>query len=191
MLQKDLPTIKDKRIDACGNALATKDAVFSIEFEADNKLLICIAIAETVAEALERLITRIRLDPSYSPSLKDALEQSEYLTVKVEYTHPHEATLHQVAYHFVILNKSYTPYGYNYSYEPTIKAPSLLKEVHQYEAKGGQWVFKKTWPNLASIISYYRTYRPSNISSCINGRIKTAYGYKWTRGEALPYLSID
>lgn len=51
------------------------------------------------------------------------------------------------------------------------------KSVNQYTLDG---IFIRTWNNIASAtLSFGRNRNSSSISRCVNGKIKTAFGYKW------------
>ena len=63
-------------------------------------------------------------------------------------------------------------YNINYGTRTEKAANSKCKTVYQYDLEGN---LVKKWNSLKEI-----PYNKGNISMCCNGKLKTAYGYKWS-----------
>lgn len=95
-------------------SLSAVHALFTIEFERDNRLLVCHTCAATVRKAVGRLIRKILGPKETNLPLRQALLQSEYITVRVMESgmgSPHEIL--KAKYDLIRDNKAYEPYGYN------------------------------------------------------------------------------
>lgn len=104
------------QVDVVGSTdfLLAEHALFTIEFEYDNKLLVCHTCAATVKRALERLIRKILGPKETNLSLRQALLQSEYITVQIKELNTN--SLHEILgakYDLIKSSMTYMPYGHN------------------------------------------------------------------------------
>lgn len=104
------------QVDVVGSVdfLLAEHALFTIEFEYDSKLLVCHACAVTVKRALEKLIRKILGPKETNLSLRQALLQSEYITVQVKKLNTNrQHKILEAKYELIRNNMTYEPYGHN------------------------------------------------------------------------------
>lgn len=110
--------IEGIQVDIVGNlgALSTNWALFTIEFEYDNRIMICHALGEPVERSISNIIKRILSPKVESVDLRESLLNSKFITVEVkkEYTPDDMDILLFDKYQMIKSNKSYYPYGYNF-----------------------------------------------------------------------------
>lgn len=122
-------TINGINIDTIGqatNELSKEWAVFTVEFEYDNKIIVCHAFSESVYRSIKRIIARVLADKAGNLELRRAFLQSKFLTVSVIYEFQDYSAKYSdialndkkdlildVKYDYIKRNHSYYPYGYN------------------------------------------------------------------------------
>lgn len=79
-------------------------------------------------------------------------------------------------------------YNTNYGTGIEKRAKKQMKKVNQYTPDG---LFIKTWDSLKQATMAYYNKKGGSISNCCLGRIKTAYGYKWSYETMNPYGSCE
>lgn len=58
------------------------------------------------------------------------------------------------------------------------KNHNTSKVTYQYSLSGQ---FIKKWNSVVDIVKFYKFYRSQEISYCCSGKVKSAYGYYWSR----------
>lgn len=110
--------IEGIQVDIVGNlgALSTNWALFIIEFEYDNRIMVCHVLDKPVERGISDVIKRILSPKVESVDLRESLLNSKFITVEVkkEYTPNDMDVLLFDKYQMIKSNKSYYPYGYNF-----------------------------------------------------------------------------
>lgn len=193
------------QVDIAGSddALLAEHAVFTIEFEYDSKLLVCHTRTSTVKKELEKLIKKTLGPKETNLQLRQALQQSEYITVQVKKSNivsQQEAL--DIKYDLIRSNSSYMPYGHNsllsglnkdekvhakalmaslmHKIDGGVKAQSSSnksKRVYRYDKSTGFYIDSYTSTLEASKITGVCQ---SNISMCCKGHIKSAGNFIWS-----------
>lgn len=192
------------------DSLSNKMAVFIVEFEFDNRPLVCHTLNQSVFNSVKCLLNQILAKSAKNIELRRALLNSKYITINIEkYGFKNERELLAYKYELIKSNKAYSPYGYNI----LIKAGNALEQNYAnilirdliYEIdknalyppntlhahKKGQ-ISKRVYSydkQTGLLVKEYASIKEasestdicaSNISMCCNGRIKTAGPYIWS-----------
>lgn len=188
--------INNYKVDVPDN-VNTKYAVFTVEFEKDNRLYVGHVLNRTVISAVTMLILNAFDDfsPTGNSSISQAIRESKYITVELVGGNIFNLDyLFALKYKTIMANKSYIPYGYNQinlscaksreekkvienllSANPGLKSYSLCKPVYRIDRKTGKSVMFNSAKEAAEAING----KPSNITACCRGSIRTAYGFEW------------
>lgn len=108
--------IQGIQVDVVGSidSLLAEHAIFTIEFEYDNKLLICHTLAVTVKRALTSTLRKILGPKEINVALRQALLQSKYITVEIVELNTNSAhDILESKYEMIENCVAYQPYGYN------------------------------------------------------------------------------
>lgn len=108
--------IQGIQVDIMGSIdlLLAEHAVFTIEFEYDNKLLVCHTLAVTVKKTLTRILRKILGPKETNVALRQALLQSKYITVDITELNTHSThNILETKYEMIKNCMAYQPYGYN------------------------------------------------------------------------------
>lgn len=107
------------------DSLLNEWAVFTIEFEFDNRLIVCHTFNQSVYRGVKSLIRQILSINAKSIELRQALLNSKYITVNIEkYNLTDESEVLAYKYELIKANRTYLPYGYN----TLIKAGNALEQ---------------------------------------------------------------
>lgn len=127
------------------DSLTKTQALFTIEFDYDFKLIVCHALGQTVQSALEAFIRKNRGVQCEYPELHKALINSNRITVNVVSSNLiYSSAVFMHKYDLIRENKCYAPYGYNllvgaHSAEERkcarILAESLIREIDKQNPK--------------------------------------------------------
>lgn len=188
--------IDNYKVDMPDNVNA-KYAVFTVEFEKDNRLYVGHVLNRTVISAVTALILNAFDDfsPTGNSSISQAVRESEYITVELVGSNIFDPErLFALKYKTIMTNKSYIPYGYNQinlscaksseekktienllRANPNLKSYSLCKPIYRIDRKTGESVMFNSAKEAAEVING----KSSNITACCRGSIRTAYGFEW------------
>lgn len=188
--------INNYKVDMPDNVNA-KYAVFTIEFEADNRLYVGHVLNRTVISAVTSMVLNAfdEYSQTGNSAISRAIKDSKYITVElIDYNIFDLKRLFILKYNTVLANNSYIPYGYNQinlscakskdekmviesilQKYPDIKSFSLCKPIYRIDMKTGE----STYFNSAKEAAETMDKSPSNITACCRGAIHTAYGYEW------------
>lgn len=188
--------INDYKVDMPDNVNA-KYAVFTIEFEKDNKLYVGHVLNRTVISAITALVLNAFDDYSSTgnSSISKAIRESKYITVDLIDSNIFSYEwLFELKYKTILANRSYIPYGYNQinlscakskeekaviekllQASPDLRSFSLCKPVYKIDRKTGESIMFNSAKEAAEAIGG----KPSNITACCRGSIHTAYGHEW------------
>lgn len=203
--------IQGIQVDVVGSidSLLAEHAIFTIEFEYDNKLLICHTLAVTVKRALASTLRKILGPKEINVALRQALLQSKYITVEIVELNTNSAhDILESKYEMIENCVAYQPYGYNsliYGLDSNERhyASVLIRKLMcavDKNAKISMPVSKDTILNRAKEVHaydkmtglYVRSFISikeaseitgvcqSNISMCCKGHINTAGNYIWS-----------
>lgn len=189
--------IDNYKVDMPDNVNA-KYAVFTVEFEKDNRLYVGHVLNRTVISAVTALILNAFDDfsPTGNSSISQAVRESEYITVELVGSNIFDLKrLFALKYKTIMANKSYIPYGYNQinlscaksseekktienllQTNPSLKSYSLCKPIYRIDRKTGEAVMFNSAKEAAEVING----KPNNITACCRGSIRTAYGFEWS-----------
>lgn len=96
------------------DGLSNEWAVFIVEFEFDNRLIVCHTFNQSVYRGTKNLISQILSVNAKSIELRQALLNSKYITVNIEkYGLADESEVLARKYELIKANRTYLPYGYN------------------------------------------------------------------------------
>ena len=188
--------INNYKVDIPDNVNA-KYAVFTVEFEKDNRLYVGHVLNRTVISAVTALILNAFDDysPTGNSSISQAIRDSKYITVELIANNIFDQErLFDLKYKTIMANMSFIPYGYNQinlscakSKEekraieelllnnPDVRSFSLCKPIYRIDRKTGESAQFNSAKEAAEAIGG----KPSNITACCRGSIHTAYGYEW------------
>lgn len=188
--------INNYKVDMPDNVNA-KYAVFTVEFEKDNRLYVGHVLNRTVISAVTALILNAFDDysPTGNSSISKAIRESKYITVDLIGSNIFSYEwLFELKYKTILANKSFIPYGYNQinlssakSKEekavieklllgnPGLRSFSLCKPVYRINKETGESVMFNSAKEAAEAVNG----KPNNITACCRGSIHTAYGYEW------------
>lgn len=194
--------INNYKVDMPDNVNA-KYAVFTIEFEKDNRLYVGHVLNRTVISAVTALILNAFDDysPTNNSSISQAIRDSKYITVELIANNVFDQErLFDLKYKTIMTNMSFIPYGYNQinlscakSKEekraieellfnnPDVRSFSLCKPIYRIDRKTGESTPFNSAKEAAEAIGG----KPSNITACCRGSIHTAYGYEWCYANPL------
>ena len=188
--------INNYKVDMPDNVNA-KYAVFTIEFEKDNKLYVGHVLNRSVISAVTALILNAFDD--YSPtghsSISQAIRESKYITVELIRSNIYDLErLFSLKYKTIMANKSFLPYGYNQinlssaksreekkvieellAAAPDMRSFSLCKPIYRIDQNTGESIMFNSAKEAAEAIGG----KPSNITACCRGSLHTAYGFEW------------
>lgn len=89
-------------------------AVFTVEFEFDNRLVVCHTFDQSVYRGIKKLISQILSVKAKSIELRQALLNSRYITVNVEtFGLNNRCDVLDYKYKLIKSSRTYPPYGYN------------------------------------------------------------------------------
>jgi hypothetical protein len=197
--------INNYKVDMPDNANA-KYAVFTIEFEKDNRLYVGHVLNRSVISAVTALVLNAfdNYSSAGNSSISQAIRESKYITVELVKSNIHDLDwLFSLKYKTIMANKSFIPYGYNQinlssakSQEekkvikelltafPDIRSFSLCKPVYRINQNTGESTLFNSAKEAAEAIGG----KPSNITACCRGLLHTAYGYAWCYVNSLDTL---
>lgn len=199
------------QVDIVGNtnSLLTTWAVFTIEFEYDNKVLIGHTFDWSVHRGIVKLIEKILSPKVESIDLRRALINSAYITVEVKGSFQNSSSLvMENKYELIKKNTTYYPYGYNFlllvssnlekSYAFALhnklvenidaSASSRVNRLKNQRGKASRPVYqydKKSGLFIREFESIrcaaiYSDISATSINMCCNSHIKSAGGYIWS-----------
>lgn len=194
--------INNYKVDMPDNVNA-KYAVFTIEFEKDNKLYVGHVLNRTVINAVTALILNALDDHSLTSnsSISQVIRGSKYITVElIGHDIFDQERLFELKYKTIMKNMSFIPYGYNqinlscakskeekrvieellYT-NPDVRSFSLCKPIYRIDRETGESIQFNSAKEAADAIGG----KPSNITACCRGSIHTAYGYEWCYANPL------
>jgi hypothetical protein len=174
-----------------------KYAVFTIEFEKDNRLYVGHVLNRTVISAVTSIILNAfdPTSPTGNSSISRAIRDSKYITVELVGSGIFNSeALFELKYKTILDNMTFIPHGYNQinlscaksreekiiiqrllSDNPDMRSFSLCKPIYRISIGSGEsTLFNSAKEAVESVDG-----NPSNITSCCRGTIKTAYGYEW------------
>lgn len=188
--------INNYKVDMPDNVNA-KYAVFTIEFEKDNRLYVGHVLNRSVISAVTALVLNAFDDysPTGNSSISQAIRESKYITVELIQSNIYNLDwLFSLKYKTIMANKSFIPYGYNQinlssaksreekkvieellTVAPEIRSFSLCKPVYRIDQNTGESTLFNSAKEAAEAIGG----KPSNITACCRGSLHTAYGYAW------------
>lgn len=200
--------IQGIHVDVVGSidSLLAERTIFTVEFEYDNKLLVCHTLDVTVKRTLTGILRKILGPKEMDVTLRQALLQSKYIVVDVVKTNSYSTrSILESKYEMIENCMSYHPYGYNsllcgltsgerhYASMLARKLikriddnakikfedaePKKTKEVHAYDKATGLYIKSFTSAKEASEATGVCQ---SNISMCCKGHINTAGKYIWS-----------
>jgi hypothetical protein len=200
------------QVDVVGSVdyLLAEHALFTVEFEYDNKLLVCHTCAITVKRTIEMLIRRVLGPKEKNLQLRQALLQSKYITVQVKELHTSSlCEILGAKYDLIKSNMTYSPYGHNLLISTSMDKKeklyaellmnTLMDEIDK-NSKIDTSAFKTArGPRTKEVYAYdkitgifvkeYDSIQAahedtgvckSNISMCCKGHINTAGDYIWS-----------
>ena len=110
--------IEGIQVDVTGNltALSSTWALFTIEFEYDNRIMVCHVFDKSVEKGISDVIKRILSSKVESVDLRESLLNSKFIVVDVvkEYSNSGMDVLLFDKYQMIKNNMTYYPYGYNF-----------------------------------------------------------------------------
>lgn len=193
--------INNYKVDMPDNVNA-KYAVFTIEFENDNRLYVGHVLNRTVISAVTNLILNAfdSSSPTSNSSISQSIRESKYITVELIANNIlDQEKLFDLKYKHILANSSFIPYGYNQinlscakSKEekkviekiliehPDIRSFSLCKPIYRINPNTGESTRFNSAKEAADAING----KPSNITACCRGSLHTAYGYEWCYEKA-------
>lgn len=186
------------------NDLSTKWAIFTIEFEFDNKLIVCHTFNQPIYKKINNLINQALSPNTKNIELQQALLNSKYITINIEERElQSKYKILARKYELIEKNMAYLPYGHN----ALIKVGNTLEQSHadillqklidgniiqtrsaNKKGKISKIVYSYD-KQTKLLISRYTSIKDaakntgicaSNISMCCNGHIKTAGGRIWS-----------
>ena len=188
--------INNYKVDMPDNVNA-KYAVFTIEFEKNNRLYVGHVLNRSVISAVTALVLNAFDDYSSTgnSSISQAIRESKYITVELIQSNIYNLDwLFSLKYKTIMANKSFIPYGYNQinlssaksreekkvieellTVAPEIRSFSLCKPVYRIDQNTGESTLFNSAKEAAEAIGG----KPSNITACCRGSLHTAYGYAW------------
>lgn len=188
--------INNYKVDMPDNVNA-KYAVFTIEFEKDNRLYVGHVLNRTVISAVTSLILNAFDDysPTSNSSISKAIRESKYITVELIASNVYNlAWLFSLKYKTIVANQTFIPYGYNQinlscaksaeekkaieellAANPEMRSFSLCKPIYRINRTTGESVMFNSAKEAAEAIGGH----PGNITACCRGAIHTAYGFEW------------
>lgn len=203
--------IRGIQVDVVKNIdlLLAEHAVFTIEFEYNNKLLVCHTFAVTVKRTLAHVLNKILGPKETNLDLRQALLLSEYITVDIIKLNTRSASdIFKCKYELIKSHASYWPYGYNsltisLCQNERLYAKALSRELIEEIDKGANTSIaqhKNITYNKAKEVHAYnkvtglyeKSYTSakeasiltgicqSSISMCCNGYINTAGTFIWS-----------
>lgn len=194
--------VNNYKVDMPDNVNA-KYAVFTIEFEKDNRLYVGHVLNRTVISAVTSLILSAFDDHSSTgnSSISQAIRESKYITVELIASNVYNLEwLFSLKYKTIMANRSFIPYGYNQinlscaksreekkvieellAADPNIRSFSLCKPIYRMDKKTG----KSTLFNSAKEAAEAVGGKPSNITACCRGSLHSAYGFEWCYANPL------
>lgn len=96
------------------DSLSNEWAVFTVEFEFDNKLIVCHTFDQSVYRGIKKLISQILSVKAKSIELRQALLNSRYITVNIEtFGLNDKCDVLDYKYKLIKSSRTYLPYGYN------------------------------------------------------------------------------
>ncbi len=96
------------------DSLSNEWAVFTVEFEFDNRLMVCHTFGQSVYRGIKKLIDQTLSVKAKSIELRQALLNSRYITVNIEafgLNDKYDVLGHK--YKLIKSSRAYLPYGYN------------------------------------------------------------------------------
>lgn len=188
--------INNYKVDMPDNVNA-KYAVFTIEFEKDNRLYVGHVLNRSVISAVTALVLNAfdNYSPTSNSSISQAIRESKYITVELIKSNIYNLDwLFSLKYKTIMANKSFIPYGYNQinlssaksreekkvieellATAPELRSFSLCKPVYRIDQNTGETTEFNSAKEAAEAIGG----KPSNITACCRGSLHTAYGYAW------------
>lgn len=191
------------------NSLSNEWAVFTVEFEFDNRLIVCHTFNQSVYRGIKNLINQILSINAKSIELRQALLNSKYITVNIEeYGLTDKSEVLSCKYKLIKENRTYLPYGYNILIKvgntleqryADILLQELMNEIDRNALYQQPTISHRQGRLSKSVCCYdkstglfineYASVKDaaketglcaSNISMCCNGHIKSAGGYIWS-----------
>lgn len=96
------------------DSLSNEWAVFTVEFEFDNRLIVCHTFDQSVYRGIKKLIGQILSVKAKSIELRQALLNSRYITVNIEtFGLNDKCDVLDYKYKIIKSSRTYLPYGYN------------------------------------------------------------------------------
>lgn len=96
------------------DSLSNEWAVFTVEFEFDNRLIVCHTFDQPVYRGIKKLISQILSVKAKSIELRQALLNSRYITVNIEtFGLNDKCDVLDYKYKLIKSSRTYLPYGYN------------------------------------------------------------------------------
>lgn len=96
------------------DSLSNEWAVFTVEFEFDNRLIVCHTFDQSVYRGIKKLISQILSVKAKSIELRQALLNSRYITVNIEtFGLNDKCDVLDYKYKLIKSSRTYLPYGYN------------------------------------------------------------------------------
>lgn len=197
--------INNYKVDMPDNVNA-KYAVFTIEFEKDNRLYVGHVLNRTVISAVTSLILNAFDDhsPTGNSSISKAIRESKYITVELIASNVYNlAWLFSLKYKTIVANQTFIPYGYNQinlscaksaeekkaiekllATSPEMRSFSLCKPIYRIDRTTGESTMFNSAKEAAEAIGGH----PGNITACCRGTIHTAYGFEWCYVNSLDTL---
>lgn len=197
-------------ITTSADSLSNKMAIFIVEFEFDNRPLVCHALNQSIFNSIKCLLSQILSKNAKNIELRRALLNSRYITINVEkYGFKNERELLAYKYELIKANKAYSPHGYNNLIKAgnaleqnyaNILTQELIQEIDKNALylHGTLCTHKKNQVSkrvysydkqTKLLVKEYASIKEaaestnicaSNISMCCNGHIKTAGPYIWS-----------
>lgn len=96
------------------DSLSNEWAVFTVEFEFDNRIMVCHTFDQSVYRGIKKLISQILSVKAKSIELRQALLNSRYITVNIEtFGLNDRCDVLDYKYKLIKSSRTYLPYGYN------------------------------------------------------------------------------
>lgn len=96
------------------DSLSNEWAVFTVEFEFDNRLMVCHTFDQSVYRGIKKLISQVLSVKAKSIELRQALLNSRYITVNIEtFGLNDKCDVLDYKYKLIRSSRTYLPYGYN------------------------------------------------------------------------------
>lgn len=206
--------IEGIQVDVVGStdSLMTEWAVFTVEFEYDNKMIVCHTFDWSVRQGLIRLVKKILSPRVEGFDLRQALVNSQYLTVEVKGSFPkNQSALMVEKYDLINKNATYYPCGYNFLFlvnnslekpyafllhnklidNVSINAPKHIVKTASPRGRSSRPVFQYDKATGLFIRGFESVKEAAlstdmcatSINMCCNGHIKSAGGYLWSYKE--------